>query len=222
MISDDHGRDDLGCYGNPVVQTPNLDRLAAEGIRFGQAFCTTSSCSPSRSVILTGLHNHANGMYGLQREFHHFSSLDHISSLPVMLAGAGYRTARMIRTADFPSETGRLPILSATVPKDIPGSIRSGMTHERSLSRLTSPITRTAGLNWPSITSPFPAWTRVSGSCFRFSKMPAHTTTQSSFISPIMESPSRAPRPRFTNRACGCPASFALPGRRDEASSRMP
>jgi N-sulfoglucosamine sulfohydrolase len=95
IVSDDHGIDDLGCYGNPVVQTPSLDRLAAEGTRFTSAFCTTASCSPSRSVILTGLHNHRNGMYGLSHTFHHFQSFRDVRSLPVMLAEAGYRTARV-------------------------------------------------------------------------------------------------------------------------------
>jgi N-sulfoglucosamine sulfohydrolase len=95
IISDDHGTDAVGCYGNPVIKTPNLDNLAKEGVRFTHAFCTTSSCSPSRSVILTGLHNHANGMYGLQHSYHHFSSLDNIKSLPNYLAEGGYRTARI-------------------------------------------------------------------------------------------------------------------------------
>src|SRR5205085_1257392 len=50
---------DAGCYGNRVIKTPNLDRLAAEGTLFRHAFCTTASCSPSRSVILYGVHNQA-------------------------------------------------------------------------------------------------------------------------------------------------------------------
>ena len=95
IVADDHGTDALGCYGNKVIKTPNLDQLAAEGVRFTQAFCTTASCSPSRSVLLTGLYNHANGMYGLQHQEHHFSSLDTIQSLPVLLAKAGYRTSRV-------------------------------------------------------------------------------------------------------------------------------
>jgi N-sulfoglucosamine sulfohydrolase len=95
IVSDDHGREALGCYGNPVVKTPNLDAIAADGTRFTEAFCTTASCSPSRSVILTGLQNHHNGMYGLQHDDHHFQSFDNLRSLPVMLAEAGYRTARI-------------------------------------------------------------------------------------------------------------------------------
>ncbi len=95
IVSDDHGGGDLGCWGHAAVQTPNLDRLAREGTRFTRAFCTTASCSPSRSVILSGLHNHANGMYGLQHSYHHFQSFDTVSSLPAHLSGKGYRTARV-------------------------------------------------------------------------------------------------------------------------------
>jgi N-sulfoglucosamine sulfohydrolase len=93
VVADDHSPD-MGCYGNPVLKTPHLDALAAEGTRFVNAFCTTASCSASRSVILSGLHNHANGQYGHQHHFHKFSSYDNLASLPVYLTHAGYRTAR--------------------------------------------------------------------------------------------------------------------------------
>lgn len=95
MVSDDHGREALGCYGNPVVGTPNLDALAAEGTRFSNAFCTSASCTASRSAILTGLHNHANGAYGHTHGVHHFSCFDWVKSLPVFLKEAGYRTGRV-------------------------------------------------------------------------------------------------------------------------------
>jgi len=94
FVTDDQGIDSLGCYGNPVIKTPMQDSLAADGVRFKYAFCTTASCSASRSVILTGLHNHANGQYGHQHHFHKFSSYDNIVGLPVYMNHAGYRTAR--------------------------------------------------------------------------------------------------------------------------------
>ena len=93
FVTDDQSPD-FGAYGNPVMKTPNMDALAADGTLFRYAFCTTASCSASRSVILTGLHNHANGQYGHQHHFHKFSSYDNILSLPVILEAAGYRTAR--------------------------------------------------------------------------------------------------------------------------------
>lgn len=59
IIADDMGWNDSGAYGHAGIQTPNLDRLAREGIRFTQAFLTTSSCSPSRSSIITGRYPHS-------------------------------------------------------------------------------------------------------------------------------------------------------------------
>src|SRR5687767_4015817 len=94
FVTDDMGAD-AGCYGNPVIQTPNLDALAKGGIRMTHAFCTTASCSASRSVILTGLYNHANAQFGHEHSYHHFRTYDSVKSLPVLLSAAGYRTARI-------------------------------------------------------------------------------------------------------------------------------
>ena len=93
IVTDDQSPD-AGCYGNQVIQTPHLDKLAEDGVTLTNAFCTTASCSASRSVILTGLHNHANGHYGHEHAYHHFSSFQQVKSLPVLLKQAGYRTAR--------------------------------------------------------------------------------------------------------------------------------
>ena len=86
-----------GCYGSPMIQTPHLDALAKEGTRFTRAFATTASCSASRSVILTGLHNHANGQYGHVHDYHKFSTFESCAalSLPLQLKAAGYRTAHI-------------------------------------------------------------------------------------------------------------------------------
>jgi N-sulfoglucosamine sulfohydrolase len=94
FVTDDMSPD-AGCYGNPVIQTPAIDALAKDGIRLTNAFCTTASCSASRSVILTGMHNHANAHYGHAHAYHHFSSYPKIQSLPVRLTAAGYRTVRI-------------------------------------------------------------------------------------------------------------------------------
>lgn len=91
IISDDQGRD-LGCYGGKI-RTPALDRLAAQGTLFTQAYATVSSCSPSRSTLYTGLYSHTNGMYGLAHDVHNFSLLDEVTTLPAMLQQAGYATA---------------------------------------------------------------------------------------------------------------------------------
>jgi len=94
IVADDLGRD-LGCYGDAVAKTPALDQLAKDGTRFDYAFCTTASCSASRSVILTGLYNHANGQYGHAHSEHHFRTLETLRPFPVLLAEAGYRTVRI-------------------------------------------------------------------------------------------------------------------------------
>jgi len=91
MVVDDQGLD-AGCYGNDVIQTPHLDALAAEGTRFDYAFCTTASCSASRSVLLSGLHNHANGQFGHMHGYNNFHTQDFVQSLPRLLTEAGYRT----------------------------------------------------------------------------------------------------------------------------------
>jgi len=96
FITDDESPT-LGCYGDPVARTPAIDSLAADGTRFVNAFATTASCSASRSVVMSGLHNHKNGQYGHTHHFHKFSSFHNVVglALPRVLANAGYRTAQI-------------------------------------------------------------------------------------------------------------------------------
>src|SRR5262245_16606796 len=61
IMSDDHGYQAISAYGSKVNQTPNIDRLAKEGMRFDRCFVTNSICGPCRAVILTGKYNHLNG-----------------------------------------------------------------------------------------------------------------------------------------------------------------
>lgn len=94
MVADDLGLQ-LGCYGDKLAKTPNIDRLAAEGLRYTRAYCTTASCSASRSVILSGLYNHATGHYGHAHGYNHLSTYESVQSLPKILADNGYRTCRI-------------------------------------------------------------------------------------------------------------------------------
>ena len=55
-MADDLGYGDLGCFGQKIIQTPNIDRMAAEGIRFTDAYAGCTVCAPSRSVLMTGKH----------------------------------------------------------------------------------------------------------------------------------------------------------------------
>ena len=124
VVTDDLGKD-LGCYGDRVARTPHLDRLAAEGTRFTHAFCTTASCSASRSVILSGLHNHATGQYGHQHSYHNFHTFDNIRTLPVLLGGAGYRTARIGKFHVQPEEVYRFDEVLDRPPEGKPVSDRN-------------------------------------------------------------------------------------------------
>lgn len=90
FLSDDHGWRDSGCYGNADVLTPNIDRLATEGLRFTHAFAATPLCSPSRCVIETGLMPHRNGGHKFQTPI-----FPGITTMPVYFKKLGYTTAEL-------------------------------------------------------------------------------------------------------------------------------
>jgi len=90
IMADDLGYGDVGCYGQRLIQTPNIDRLAAEGMRFRQAYAGSTVCAPSRCSLMTGYHNGHNRVrdnipHGV---FLHDSDV----TLAEVLHGAGYRT----------------------------------------------------------------------------------------------------------------------------------
>jgi N-sulfoglucosamine sulfohydrolase len=93
FVADDLGWNDLGCYGNADVKTPNIDRLAAEGVRFTNAFVTASSCSPSRACIITGQYPHTNGVTGLTHVRKRLMLSPFATTLPDILSENGYNTA---------------------------------------------------------------------------------------------------------------------------------
>ncbi|MBD3276341.1 MAG: sulfatase-like hydrolase/transferase, partial [Candidatus Marinimicrobia bacterium] len=86
ILSDDHGIMDAGCYGNLVINTPNIDMLASEGLLFRQAFTPAAMCAPSRSSLFTGLNPHRHGCY-----MNHGSVKEDVQSIPNFLGELGYR-----------------------------------------------------------------------------------------------------------------------------------
>lgn len=89
IVADDLGRE-LGAYGYPHVDTPEIDRLAAGGVRFDRAYVTAASCSPSRSTLFVGTFPHQNGQLGLAHEGYRMHPGQ--TYLTDYLKSAGYRT----------------------------------------------------------------------------------------------------------------------------------
>lgn len=91
IFSDDHAPHAIGAYDGlykPLNPTPNIDRLAAQGMLFRNSFCTNSICGPSRAVILTGKHSHKNGFMNNGNKFDGDQQ-----TFPKLLQKAGYQTA---------------------------------------------------------------------------------------------------------------------------------
>jgi N-sulfoglucosamine sulfohydrolase len=91
ITADDLGLQ-LGAYGDNVVETPNMDKLAASGVQFNIAYIAQASCSPSRSAMFTGLYPHTNGQYGLTATRTSLHPHLHDAVMPNILKRAGYHT----------------------------------------------------------------------------------------------------------------------------------
>ena len=88
LVTDDHEHDALGCAGDPMVKTPHIDHLAAEGARFANAFCSFPVCGPARATIYTGRYPHSHGIYA-----NDYILPDIEITLAEMLRDHGYQTA---------------------------------------------------------------------------------------------------------------------------------
>jgi arylsulfatase A-like enzyme len=87
-MSDDHDNDAISAYNKQFIQTPNIDRLAKEGIKFNKAFVGNSICAPARATLLTGQHSHKNGVRDNRTTFDSSRI-----TLPKLLQQSGYQTA---------------------------------------------------------------------------------------------------------------------------------
>mgnify|MGYP001823816696 FL=1 len=91
IMADDHAAHAISAYGGRLAEiapTPNIDRLAKEGVLFTNAFCTNSICSPSRACILTGQYCHTNGAFDLSGKVESGNQM-----LPIQMHKAGFQTA---------------------------------------------------------------------------------------------------------------------------------
>src|ERR1051326_9379934 len=94
IVADDLGYGDVGCYGQKKIETPNIDRLAKEGLRFKQFYAGTSVCAPSRASLMTGLHTghtKVRGKRGMKTEGQY--PLSDTQTIATVLQQQGYTTA---------------------------------------------------------------------------------------------------------------------------------
>ena len=95
IMTDNQSPNLLGAYGNRDIRTPNIDRLARDGLLFAHAYAASGVCSPSRAVLMTGLIPSANGVHnGLPARYavEDYAAIEEFRNLPQTLADAGYYT----------------------------------------------------------------------------------------------------------------------------------
>ena len=125
IVTDQERSDVLGCYGSAICQTPRLDRLASEGVRFETCLAPTAICSPSRASLLTGLYPHSHGILNNTHEPDALRTElpPELPTFPELLRDAGYRLGYVGKWhvgRSSPSSRGFHDL--ASVPVDVPGT----------------------------------------------------------------------------------------------------
>ena len=143
IFSDDHAAHAIGAYGSKINRTPNIDRLATEGMLFRNAFCANSICTPSRATILTGKHSHMNGAYNVGDWFDATQQ-----TFPKLLQTAGYQTALIGKwhLASDPAGFDYWNILIGQGPYYNPPMIENGQRKEH--TGYTTDIITDLSLQW--------------------------------------------------------------------------
>ena len=145
IFSDDHAAHAMSCYGSKINATPNLDRIADEGMLFTNCFCTNSICGPSRAVIQTGKHSHLNGF------LHNGNRFDGSQqTFPKLLQKVGYQTAVVGKwhLASAPQGYDYSEVLKGQGPYYNPPMLLNGNPKPVQHTGYTTDIITDLALNW--------------------------------------------------------------------------
>ena len=153
----------LGCYGDPLAQTPNIDRIASRGVRFERAYCTFPLCGPSRNSFLTGLYPNSTGILANAQIFR--QSIPQQVSMPQAFRQAGYFVTRIGKLFHYhvPKSVGtdghddaaaivvRRPPTPRRMIRDRPATSKNRTTPRRMIrDRTATSKTRTSSRRNPS------------------------------------------------------------------------
>ncbi|WP_437188276.1 sulfatase-like hydrolase/transferase [Planctomicrobium sp. SH668] len=148
LLSDDHTWRDSSVYGSPDIQTPNMERLAKQGMTFNRAYVTTSSCAPSRASLLTGLYPARNGS-----EANHSRIREGIASLPKSFFDLGYEVVSFGKVGHYAQtpEWGFDVAMHYNYHEDVAIPSAVEWLKQRTSKR---PLVMFVGTNWPHVPWP--------------------------------------------------------------------